>query len=258
MTSFEDLLEKNILITGASGGIGACMAEEFSKNGANVGIHYCQNKEQAEMIRSKIITLGKKAKLFQADLNKQGSQSQLIDRFVESFGSIDILINNAGAIYEYEHFSKLTTQACNDTFFLNAISPFFLISSAFNNMEKNENGGRIINVSSASVRYGSSSHGIHYSAAKAALESMTLGFSKAGAMKKILVNAIRCGVINIDRTDMYSKHKGYNLQKFQERIQKVPLKRAGEPIDIACMALFLASNCGDFITGEIFTVAGGD
>ena len=255
MTSFEDLLGKNILITGASGGIGACMAEEFSKNGANVGIHYCQNKEQAEMIRSKIITLGKKAKLFQADLNKQGSQSQLIDRFVESFGSIDILINNAGAIYEYEHFSKLTTQACNDTFFLNAISPFFLISSAFENMEKNENGGRIINVSSASVRYGSSSHGIHYSAAKAALESMTLGFSKAGAIKKILVNAIRCGVIN---TDMHSKIKGYNRQKFQERIQKIPLKRVGEPIDIARMALFLASKCGDFITGEIFTVAGGD
>jgi 3-oxoacyl-[acyl-carrier protein] reductase len=255
MASFDDLSGKNILITGSSGGIGACMAEESSKNGANVGIHYCHNKQKAEKVRTRITSSGKRAEIFQADLTQPEASSQLIKLFLESFGSIDILINNAGAVYEYEHFSSLTAKACCDTFFLNAIAPFFLIREAFQYMEKNETGGRIINISSASVRYGSSSNGIHYSAAKAALESIALGFSKAGADKKILVNTIRCGTIN---TDMHSKISGYNHKKFLDRIQKVPLKRAGEPLDIASMALFLASNCGDFITGQIFTVSGGD
>ena len=96
---------------------------------------------------------------------------------------------------------------------------------------------------------------MHYVAAKAALENLTLGFAKEGAEHNILVNTVRCGVID---TPMRTRIAGYSEEDFQKRINLVPLKRAGKPQDIARMVLFLAAETGNFITGEIFTVAGGD
>ena len=84
---------------------------------------------------------------------------------------------------------------------------------------------------------------------------MTIGFAREGAKFNILVNSIRCGVID---TKMRTRIAGYNEANFKKRIDLIPLKRPGQPIDIARMVLFLASECGDFITGEIFNVAGGD
>jgi 3-oxoacyl-[acyl-carrier protein] reductase len=96
---------------------------------------------------------------------------------------------------------------------------------------------------------------MHYTASKAALDSLTLGFSRAGADHNILVNSIRCGVID---TNMHTRIEGYSKDQFEKRINMIPLKRVGKPNDIASMALYLASEGGDFITGEIFTIAGGD
>jgi NAD(P)-dependent dehydrogenase (short-subunit alcohol dehydrogenase family) len=134
---------------------------------------------------------------------------------------------------------------------LNAQAPFFLAQGAFRFM-KNNGGGKIINISSISAKYGGSDRTLHYGASKAALEAINRGLAKAGAPHNILVNAIRAGFID---TPMHKKLGRTNLEK---RIHAIPLKKPGKAEDIARMALFLASEGGDFITGETFTVAGGD
>ena len=120
---------------------------------------------------------------------------------------------------------------------------------------KEQKAGRVLNIISVNVKYGGSANSMHYVAAKAALDNLTLGFAKEGAPYNILVNSIRCGFID---TPMRKNTAGYSEQDMQKRIALIPLKRIGQPIDIASMALFLASESANFITGEIFTVAGGD
>ena len=117
---------------------------------------------------------------------------------------------------------------------------------------KDNGGGKIINISSISAKYGGSEKTLHYGASKAALEAINVGMAKAGAPYNILVNTVRGGFID---TPLHKKLGRTNLEK---RIQAIPLKRAGKAEDMARMVLFLASEGGDFITGETFTVAGGD
>lgn len=251
---FKDIENKKVLITGASGGIGVSMAKLFTIYGACIGLHYRSGEEEAIKLLREIRENSGKAELFQGNLLEQSVRKNLVKSFVKTFGGIDILINNAGAIYEYKHFSKLDEKSWDYTFNLNVKAPFYLSASAFQYMKEN-GGGRMINISSANVKYGGSAKSLHYSAAKAALDSLTIGFAREGAKYNILVNSIRCGVID---TKMHTKIKGYNETNFKKRIELIPLKRVGQPIDIARMALFLASESGNFITGEIFTVAGGD
>ncbi|MBI1970562.1 SDR family oxidoreductase [Candidatus Woesearchaeota archaeon] len=245
---------KNVLITGASGGIGACMAKLFAANGARVGIHYNTSEQKAKEIANEIRQAGGTAELFYGDLLKQDVQQKLISKFVNTYGNIDVLINNAGNVFCHTPFKELDPDLWDATFNLNVKAPFYLSGSAFVHMQK-QGGGRIINISSITVKYAGSETGMHYSAAKAALDNLTKGFAKVGAPHNILVNAIRCGVID---TPLRTKIKGYNEERFQKRIAMVPLGRPGQPIDIAHMALFLASENANFITGEIFDVAGGD
>lgn len=251
---FEDIQHKRILITGASGGLGAAMARIFADHGARLGLHYQSNETGVMQLLATVRQKTGEAEVFQADFLDQKSSGSLIRSFVERFGGIDVLINNAGAVYDYKHFSELTEKSFQDTFNLNVKAPFYLIGGAFPYM-KDQGAGRIINISSVNVKYGGSAKSLHYVAAKAALDSLTLGFAREGAKHNILVNSIRCGFID---TPMRTKVDGYSEENLQERLRLIPLGRMGDPMDIARMALFLASEGGNFITGEIFTVAGGD
>jgi NAD(P)-dependent dehydrogenase (short-subunit alcohol dehydrogenase family) len=164
---------------------------------------------------------------------------------------LDVLINNAGAAVGPKDILDLDEESWNKTFWLNARAPFFLAQSAFKHMKDN-GGGKIINISSISAKYGGSVQTLHYGAAKSALKTVTLGLSKAGAKHNILVNTVRGGFID---TPMHQKLGRDNLEK---RIEMIPLRKPGRPQDMAGMVLFLASEAGDFVTGETFTIAGGD
>ena len=251
---FKDIGNKKVLITGASGGIGASMAKLFASYGACVGLHYRSGKEEAIKLLKGIRESSGKAELFQGNLLEQNVRTNLVESFVKTFGRIDVLINNAGTTYGYKHFSELDEKSWDCTFGLNVKAPFFLSASAFQYM-KETGGGRIINISSAAVKYGGGANNLHSVATKAALDCLTIGYAREGAKYNILVNSIRSGVID---TPMRTKIKGYTEEHFQKRVSLIPLKRIGQPIDIARMALFLASESGNFITAEIFTVAGGD
>ncbi len=247
---FESLAGKRVLITGASGGIGSSMAHLFAECGAVIGVHHNQSENEVAQIVRDIEKKGGRGAPFQADLTADSTED-IVCSFIKMFGGIDVLVNNAGAVIGSKDILDLDEESWDKTFRLNARAPFFLAQSAFKHM-KDHRGGKIINISSISVKYGGSAQTLHYGAAKSALETVTLGLSKAGAKHNILVNTVRGGFID---TPMHQKLGRTNIEK---RIEMIPLKRAGTPQDVAGMVLFLASEAGDFITGETFTVAGGD
>ncbi len=248
---FEDLKGKRVLVTGASSGIGACTASLLGAYGASVGVHYQNNKKGAMEVARDINQKGGKGEVFQGDLLLASVRASLLKSFVDVFGGIDVLVNNAGGVYGAKHFLELDEEEWDDTLALNAKAPFFLAKGAFALM-KEQGGGKIINISSISAKYGGSPQTLHYGAAKAALEAVAVGLARAGAPYHILVNSIRGGVVDTPF------HKKIGRDSLEDRIKLVPLKRAGQPIDIARMVLFLASSAGDYITGEVFTIAGGD
>ncbi len=250
----ESLRGRRVLVTGSSTGIGAEIARRFAANAAWVGIHYRGNRTEAERVAEECRRTASGVALFQADLLEADARRTLVPRFVEASGGIDVLINNAGAIYEYRPFSDVSEEAFDSTFALNVKAPFCLMRSAFEHMGATGR-GRIINISTTATKYGGGPNNFHYAAAKAALDCLTMGFAREGARRGILVNAIRCGLI---RSPMQAKIPGYVEEKLASRIALVPVGRAGEASDVAAMALLLASDDGAFITGQLISVSGGE
>lgn len=254
---FSDIKNKKVLITGATGGIGSAIATLFAKSGATVGIHFNKNKDRAQKLLEVIRPSAADADIFHGDLLDDNVKNTLVPSFIDRFKSIDVLINNAATAFGYKHFLELDQNSWDKTFDLNLKAPFCLMQNAFSFMKK-KGQGRIVNISTIAVNYRLTTGGpnnIHYIASKAALDSLTVSFAREGANHNILVNSIRCGVID---TPMHENIEGYSKQRFEERAALVPLKHAGKPEDIAQMALFLVSKAGDFITGETIAVAGGD
>lgn len=249
--TFDGLEGKRTLITGSSSGIGKEIALAFAQAGATVGIHFGENKNKAEAVLTQIQEYGTISDLFPGNLTDIQSALKLIETFVERFGGIDILVNNAGSYIQRQPVLELDVETFENALRLNTLSPFFMAQKSIHQMMKQENGGRIINISSIGVKYGGGTDGLHYSVSKAALEQVTRGLAKIGAPHNILVNAVRPGLTD---TPTFTNLKS-NLEK---RINMIPLKRMGKPSEIAQMVLFLSSCAGNFITGQIIAVSGGD
>jgi len=149
----------------------------------------------------------------------------------------------------------VTPDAWRRTYELNVTAPFFLTRDVFSRMKEAGAGGRIITISTVSARYGGSENNVHYSSSKAALDGLTISFSRFGASHNILVNSIRCGLVD---SGMTTKIEGYSQERYHKRLAMVPMGRAGTPDEVARTALHLLSDGGAFITGQWLEVAGGD
>lgn len=248
---FGDLADKRVLVTGASTGIGAATAKLFASYGAITGIHFGSSKMQAQAVAHEIAAEGGRCVLVQGDLRHARACPEIVREFVDKAGGIDVLVNNAGGVYGAAPLAELTEDAWDQTFALNVKAPFFLIQQVFP-LFREQGGGKIINISSVSAKYGGGATTAHYGAAKAALDALTVGLARMGAPHRILVNSIRAGFVDTDF------HRKMGRTSIEERVKLIPLKRAGRPEDIAPMAIFLASSAGDYVTGEIFTISGGD
>ncbi len=234
------------LVTGAAGGIGAAVCARLAASGWRIGLHYSSNASGAKALAARLGE-GNSAPL-KADLSKPGAAKPLIAACLKAFGRLDLLVNNAGAVLGQSDFMDMTEADWDKTLRLNATAPFFLTQAAFRAMKS---GGRVVNVSSIAVKFGGSARSMHYAAAKAAVETMTVSFAKQGAPKNILVNCVRAGVIDTPFHGKFSKD-------MKRRVAVIPLKRMGKADDVASLIAHLAGPGGDFITGQVISVTGGE
>lgn len=237
-----------VIVTGASRGIGKACALAFGKSGANVIINYTRSKEKAEELCEYISKLGGRALPFCANVADRKAVDEMIAFAHSNFGSISILVNNAG-IAEQIMFCDITEEKWDRMFAVDVKGVYNCIQAALPDMIHNKS-GRIINISSMWGITGASCE-VHYSAAKAAVIGMTKALAKELGPSGITVNAIAPGVISTEMNGNISE------EIMSELKEETPIGRIGTPEDIAETALFLASPKASFITGEVISVNGG-
>lgn len=242
--------KKNVLITGASRGIGKATALAFAQNGANVGINFRTNKEEA--LRTLAELPGNGHHLFQQDISKKEGAKALIDHFVEKYGQLDVLVNNAGiSIFheidqvDFDHW----THAWEKTFETNLFAAANLCYWAAQSMMKS-GGGHIVNVSSRGAFRGEPTKPA-YGASKAALNAMSQSLAKKLAPHNIFVGVVAPG---FTETEMAAKT--LTSEERENLLRESPFKRMAQPEEVAHAILFLASEGAAYTSGTIIDVNG--
>lgn len=241
-------MSKTVVITGASKGIGAATAILFARKGYNVVLDYNQSFQSVKLLSSSLTGQGFSVLTLKADVTNRLETDYLINETVNKFGSIDILINNAG-ICVSGPINELDYHDSDRIIDVNLKGVYNCCKSAVNHMV-NRKSGKIINISSMWGQVGASCE-VAYSAAKAGVIGLTKALAKELAPSGITVNAIAPGLID---TTMNS---GLTIEEIDNFVATVPLGRIGTPDDVAAAALFLASEDADYITGQVLGVNGG-
>lgn len=243
------LLEGKVaIITGASRGIGRGIAEVFAQHGAHVAFTYSASAESALALEQDLIALGTKAKGYQSNAASFDQAQKLVEDVLADFGTIDILINNAGVTKD-NLLMRMSEEDFDKVIEINLKSVFNMTKAVQKTMLKNRQGS-IINMSSVVGVKGNAGQS-NYAASKAGM----IGFTKSIALelgsRNIRCNAIAPGFIE---TEMTAKLNPETVQGWREGI---PLKRGGTPEDIANACVFLASDLSGYITGQVMNVDGG-
>ena len=242
---------KKFLIVGASGDLGFSVLEMLAHHPVWIGAHSHRNKARLEKFLQK--KSAAKVRIFRGDISSQKNSAKLIRSFIQWAGGIDGLIQLSGGVKEPKNWDTLDQESWDRDIAVNLSGPFFLAQEAMKYMRRK--GGRIILTSTASAAHGGGRNSMAYGAAKAGIECITKGLAREGAKHNILVNAIAPGLI----TSKFHRDQMKRDEKhFKERAQLVPLKRAGDPQDIAHMVVYLLSSMAGYITGQVITVSGGD
>jgi len=243
------LTGKVAIVTGASKGIGAGIARLFAESGASVVVNYATGKEAANALVAEIKKSGGNAVAIQADFSKTADIQRLLEESKRAFGALDILVNNAG-VYAFAPLQDATEQEFHREFNTNVLGVITATKEAVNYF--GPNGGSIINISSiASVGYMPSS--VIYAASKSAVDSITRVTSIELAPKKIRVNSLAPGATFTEGIAAL----GWPKEAVDAVVATIPFGRPGMPVDIARVALFLASDDSAWVTGERITASGG-
>lgn len=246
---------KTVLITGASRGIGAGCALAFAREGYNVGVNHRSSADEAESTAQRCREFGREAEVFAADVSDATEAQAMVEKFVDRFGRIDVLVNNAGGALRMPPggFIDMPVDYWDSQIALNLNAAAYCAQAAARSMVTQGVSGAIINISSI--------HGdvtwvrrkaLPYSAAKGGLNMMTKSLAVELVAHGINVNGIAPGLIHTKALDRYSEH---DLDSFN---RKIPFGAGGSPADIAELAVFLADkNRSRFIVGQTITVDGG-
>lgn len=240
--------DKVVLITGGSRGIGRATAIKFTKLGAKVIVVYASNENKASSLVKEIKDFGGEINLIKADLSVENEIEKVVNEALKLYGKVDILINNAGIVYDRE-FEEITYEESLKIVKLNMLAPLFLSQKIAPIMLKNKN-GVIINVSSTSGMYDFNPGTADYAMSKIALQSLTKDLSMKYA-PVIRVNAVAPGWVN---TDM-----NVDLPKdfVEQETLKYHMKRWAEPNEISDAIVYLASPNASYITGQVLVLDGG-
>ena len=239
---------KTALVTGASRGIGRAIALRLAAEGASVAINYAGNTAKAEETKAAIEAAGGKAALFQADVSDSAQVEQMVAAVTEAFGTIDILVNNAGITRDglLMRMKEEDFDAVLDT----NLKGIFHVTKAVSKLMMKKRAGRIVNMASVVGIMGNAGQ-TNYAAAKAGVIGFTKSAARELAARGITVNAVAPGFIETDMTAaMPEKAK-------EATLAAIPLRRMGEPEDVANAVAFLVSDQASYITGQVVKVDGG-
>jgi 3-oxoacyl-[acyl-carrier protein] reductase len=244
------LAGKVTIVTGASKGIGAGIANAFSEEGASVVVNYASSREGADWVLAEIADAGGNAIAVQANVSDPEEVKRLFSETKKAFGKLDVLVNNAG-VFKFEPFEGITVAEFHREFSINVLGPILTLQEAIRQF--GFEGGSVINVSSLAGTH-SMPNAALYSATKAALENLTHGISSELGPRNIRVNAIAPGYTRSEGTEALGLLSEENVRRY---VSVTPLGRLGEPKDIAAVAVFLASDASYWVTGETIRVGGG-
>lgn len=237
---------KTAVITGASRGIGAAIAEKFASFGADVAIICAGNVEKAESVKEKCASYGVKAKAYVCNVADFSAVKMLVNEIKADFGTINILVNNAG-ITKDKLIAAMREGDFDDVLNTNLKGAFNMIRHCSTVFIRNK-GGKIINISSVAGIMGNAGQA-NYAASKAGLIGLTKSVARELAAKNVSCNAIAPGFIATDMTE--------NFDDTNPLVAGIPLGRMGKPEEVAALAAFLASDSADYITGEVIRIDGG-
>lgn len=247
----EENLEKNIVnkiivVTGGSRGIGAQIVKELASCGHTVILNYNNSENSAKSVENELKKMGYAVDIFKADVSVSKEAENLINYTINKYGKIDVLINNAG-ISQTKLFTDITDEDWHRMLDNNLSSAFYCSRESSKNMIHNKE-GLIINISSIWGETGASME-VHYSASKAGMIGLTKALAKELGPSGIRVNAIAPGIINTDMNKEYSNKEIENIN------QEIPLEKIGKPENISkCIKWLIEDN---YTTGEVISINGG-
>jgi len=249
-TNSQKLTGKVAVVTGASKGIGAAIAQQLAAEGAAVVVNYASSREGADRVVAGITKNGGKAVAVQANVAKKPDIERLFAETKKTLGRLDILVNNAG-VYEFSPLESVTEEQFHKQFGSNVLGVILASQAAMKLFDST--GGSIINISSVVSTLGVPNSAV-YSGTKGAIDAITRSLAKELGPRGIRVNAINPGMVETEGTHA----AGITESDMRKQVEaQTPLGRTGQPQDIAGAAVFLASADSSWITGETLVISGG-
>lgn len=247
-------MDKIIIITGASRGIGAATARLAAARGFDVCVNYHANLEAAQAVAADVEAQGQRAICVQADLANEDDILRLFDTTQDELGTLSALVNNAGILEEHSRLDEMDWSRWQRVFQTNVFGVFAASREAIKRMSTKHGGagGAIVNVSSIASRLGAPNEYVDYAASKAAVDTMTMGLAKEVASEGVRVNAVRPGIV---LTDIHAS--GGEADRPNRIAPTIPMRRAGEAEEIASSVMWLLSDEASYVTGSIVDVSGG-
>lgn len=246
-------MNRVLLITGASRGIGAETARQAAKAGFDICINYANNQESAEEVADQVRSHGVRAMTFQADMGIESQINAMFEAVDREMGSLYGLINNAGITGKFCRIDELDIETAQRVIDVNVVGLMICCREAVKRMSTKHggSGGIIVNISSIASKVGSPGEYVHYAASKGAVDVLTVGLAKEVAKEGIRVNAINPGIVH---TDIHANSGRPN--RIAEVSGRLPMGRGGQPEEIANAILWLLDDNNTFTSGACIPVAG--